>query len=163
MSSHVEQPLNTSTGAVLALALALLLLAGAACLTTTEVGEPTDPSPTVETPTPPVAMAAVTGTITYRERIALSPDAVIEVVLADVSLADAPSVTIAQQTITNPGQVPVPFRIEYDPAVIDERRTYGLLVRIMEGNRLAFINDTAYDVITGGRPTSVDMVLVKVE
>src|SRR3546814_5741440 len=40
---------------------------------------------------------AVTGSVTYRERIALPPTARIEVKLDDVSLADAPSRTLASQ------------------------------------------------------------------
>ena len=109
-----------------------------------------------------VAPTSVTGTITYRERIALSPNAVVEVKLSDVSLQDAPSVTIEELTIRDPGQVPISFEIEYDPDDIDERFTYSIQVRIMEGDDLAFINDTAYDVITRDNPRHVDMVLGRV-
>lgn len=38
----------------------------------------------------------VSGSIAYRERIALPPDAQIEVRVDDVSLADAPSKTVAR-------------------------------------------------------------------
>ena len=82
--------------------------------------------------------------------------------LIDISRADAPAITIGEQIIENPGQVPIAFEIEYDPTDIDERFTYAVGVRIMEGDRLAFINDTRYEVITRGSPTHVDMVLVKV-
>ena len=112
-------------------------------------------------PTTPTT-ATVTGTVTYRERIALAPDAVVEVKLLDVSRADAPAVTIGEQVIENPGQVPISFEVEYDPADIDERFTYAIQVRIMEGDSLAFINDTTYPVITRDSPIHVDMVLVKV-
>ncbi|MCE2512796.1 MAG: YbaY family lipoprotein [Acidimicrobiia bacterium] len=47
---------------------------------------------------------------------------------------------------------------------IDSRNTYSVSARIEESDgRLAFINDTAYDVITRGNPKKVDMVLVLVE
>lgn len=108
------------------------------------------------------SVSTVTGTITYRERIALTPDAVVEVKLLDVSRADASSITIGEQIIANPGQVPIAFEIEYDPADIDERFSYAIGVRITEGGELSFINDTRYSVITNGSPTHVDMVLVKV-
>ena len=137
----------------------------------TEVGptpQPTAPSspagevePTPSQPATPET-ATVTGTVTYRERVALSPDAVVEVKLSDVSRADAPAVTIGERIIDNPGQVPIAFEIEYDPEEIDERFTYAVQVRIMEGEKLAFINDTVYSVITRDNPTHVDMVLVKV-
>lgn len=108
------------------------------------------------------SVATVTGTVTYRERIALSPNAVVEVKLVDISRADAPSVTIGEQIIENPGQVPISFEIEYDPADIDDRFTYAVQARIREGGELAFISDTTYGVITRGNPTHVDMVLIRV-
>jgi len=49
------------------------------------------------------------GTVTYLQRIALPRDAVVHVLLANVSLQDAPALTIAEQTLTEPGQVPIPF------------------------------------------------------
>ena len=86
----------------------------------------------------------------------------VEVKLVDVSRADAPAITIGEQIIENPGQVPIAFEIEYDPAAIDERFSYAVGVRISEGGKLEFINDTRYSVITRDNPTHVDMVLVKV-
>lgn len=108
--------------------------------------------------------AAVTGTVTYRERLALSPDAKLVMELRDVSYADADAPLIARQTISSPGQVPIIFRLEYNRDDIDPRNTYGISARIIEADgRLAFINDTAYDVITGGNPSRVDMLLVLVQ
>ena len=169
---------NRILGAVF---ICLVAVAAVACGDTTpsatlaqpaaEIGatpQPTAPSrpeaeiePAPSEPTTP-ATATVTGTVTYRERIALSPDAVVEVKLLDVSRADAPAVTIGEQVIQDPGQVPIAFEIEYAPTDIDERFTYAVQVRIMEGDRLEFINDTAYHVITRGNPNQVDLVLVKV-
>ena len=107
--------------------------------------------------------ASVTGTVRYRERIALSPGATLEVQLRDVSLQDAASKLIAEQVIQNPGQVPIKFKIEYNRNDLDPRNTYAVQARIKESDgRLAFINDTAYDVITRGNPDKVDMLLVMV-
>ncbi len=117
---------------------------------------------TIMPPAPAPTVAKVTGTVTYREKIALTPGAVVEVKLQDVSRADAPAITIGEQTIENPGQVPIAFEIEYDPADIDDRFSYAIGVRITESGELAFINDTRYSVITRDNPTHVDMVLVKV-
>jgi len=107
---------------------------------------------------------SVSGTITYRERIPLSPGAMVRISLNDTSYADGPSELIAEQTITDPGQIPIDFRVPYPREAIDSRNTYSISVRIEEADgRLAFINDTAYDVITKGNPNKVDMVLVMVE
>ena len=79
--------------------LALLLPLIAAC--STVGGEtPADES---------VALGTVTGTVTYRERIALTPEAMVEVQLLDVSIADASAKLIAEQTIKPQHQVPIPF------------------------------------------------------
>jgi hypothetical protein len=60
--------------------------------------------------------------------------------------------------------VPIPFEIRYNKDDIDERNTYSVQARIIEeGGRLAFINDTATDVITRGNPTRVHMQLVLVQ
>ena len=107
------------------------------------------------------SVATVTGTITYRERIALTPNAVVEVKLLDISRADAPAKIIGEQIIENPGQVPVAFEIEYNPADIDDGLTYAVQARIIESGEPAFTSDTRYSVITGGSPTHVDMVLIR--
>ena len=108
--------------------------------------------------------ASVSGTVTYRERLALTPEARLEVQLRDTSLMDAAAPLVAEQVIVNPGQVPINFKVEYNGDDIDSRNTYSIQARITEGDgRLAFINDTAYDVITRGNPREVDMVLVMVQ
>jgi len=108
--------------------------------------------------------SSVSGTVTYRERIALTPDARLIVQIRDTSYADAAAELIAEQVISDPGQVPISFEVDYDPDDIDSRNTYSVSARIEESDgRLAFINDTAYDVITRGNPKRVDMVLVLVQ
>ena len=108
--------------------------------------------------------ASVSGSATYRERLALTPGAKLEVQLRDTSLQDAAAPLIAQQVIENPGQVPIEFKVEYNRDDINSRNTYSIQARIVESDgRLAFTNDTAYDVITGGNPRQVDMTLVMVQ
>ena len=114
---------------------------------------------TTSTSTSPSPDGKVTGTITYRERIALPPEAVVEVRLSDVSLQDVASTLIGKSIITEPGQVPIPFEVSYFTSVIDQRHTYAVSARITVGNDLWFINTTAYPVITLGNPTHVDMVV----
>ena len=84
--------------------------------------------------------------------------------LRDVSYADAAAPLIARQTIANPGQVPIKFKVEYNRDDIDPRNSYSIQADIIEADgRLAFTNDTAYGVITGGNPNKVDMLLVLVQ
>ena len=108
--------------------------------------------------------ASVEGTVTYMERLALTPDASLIVELRDVSYADGDAALIARQTITGPSQVPIEFRVEYNRDDVDPMSTYAISAKIVESDgRLAFTNDTAYEVITRGNPDRVDMVLVLVE
>ena len=110
------------------------------------------------------AKSEVTGTVTYLQRIALPPDAVLTVQIEDVSLADAPAQVIGEQVIKEPGQVPIPFAVEYRYRDIEDSHRYAMRARIedVEGNSL-FINDTSVPVLTQGFPTEdVEIIVVPV-
>ncbi|RWM31665.1 YbaY family lipoprotein [Mesorhizobium sp.] len=100
----------------------------------------------------------LTGEATYRERIALPPDAVLTVELADVSVADAPATIIGQRKIVPAGQVPIKFEISFDPQAILPGRTYALQARISVDDRLLFVTDTRHQVDPlDGKPQTVVM------
>ncbi len=143
-------------------ALAFLLItsmAVAACQ-----GNDQAPNVTTEITSGKSPNASVSGTVTYRERLSLTPGASLEVQLRDTSYQDAAAPLIAEQVIDNPGQVPIKFKVEYNRDDIDSRNTYSIQARIIEADgRQAFINDTAYDVITRGNPGKVEMLLVMVQ
>jgi uncharacterized lipoprotein YbaY len=108
----------------------------------------------------PDAAGTVTGTVTYLQRMALPPDSVIEVKLQDVSLADAPAKTIANQKITlGNRQVPVPFELKFDPAKIDPKHSYSIRATILVGSQQRFTTTKAYPVITQGSPSHVELIL----
>ena len=137
----------------------IMLLAAVACQ-----GESGPSKATLEVTSGRNPNASISGSVTYRERLALTPGATLVVELRDVSYADAHAPLIARQTITDPGQVPVKFKVEYNREDIDPRNIYSISTRIIESDgRLAFTNDTAYDVITRGGPDKVDMLLILVE
>jgi len=104
----------------------------------------------------------VSGTVTYQQKIALPPDAVVTVRIEDVSRADAPAEVIGQQVIKTEGkQVPFSFAVPYGADKIEENHTYSLRVRIEDGSgKLLFINDTSVPVITQGNPTKDVEVMV---
>jgi putative lipoprotein len=104
----------------------------------------------------------IQGSVTYLERIALPPNAKLEIMLADASLADAPYKVIAEKKINPAGQVPILFELRYDPNKIMPNYTYAVMARITEDGMLLFINDQSYQVLTRGRPNTVEMVLKKV-
>jgi len=104
--------------------------------------------------------ATLTGTVTYRERIALPAGAVINVQLTDTSRAGAPATLVGEQTITTTGeQVPIPFTIAYDPAGIIANHMYTVRATISTGGDVLFRTTSATLVLTNGNPTRVDLVL----
>lgn len=109
--------------------------------------------------------ATLSGTVTYRPRIALPPNAVLSVKLLDVSLADAPSVMLAETRVGTDGdQVPLPFPLDYDSADIEARHRYVIRAEIFDASGvLLWTTDTAYPVLTNGAPTDdVEIVLAQV-
>ena len=104
----------------------------------------------------------VTGSVTYRERIALTPGTVVEVKLLDVSLQDVASKVISEQIIEVEHQVPIPFELIYDQSQIDQRMTYAVQATIRHGEELLFTTDRSYPVLTRGKGDQVDLVLVRV-
>ncbi len=108
------------------------------------------------------ATLQVTGTASYRERIALPPGAVFQAVLEDVSVADAPAKQVAEATLSDPGAPPFQFKIDYDPADVAPDRTYSVRTQVTVGRKLIFVSDTMNPVLTQGAPDAVDVQMIKV-
>ncbi|NDJ83584.1 lipo-like protein [Vibrio campbellii] len=111
-------------------------------------------SQTTEMESAEASMKTITGTVAYRERIALPPHAVVTVALEDVSLADAPAKVLAKQTFETEGkQVPLAFELSYNSNDIQPNHRYSLRARIEVDGKLRFINDTSIPVITDAEQT----------
>lgn len=107
---------------------------------------------------PQPANETITGTVSYLPRIALPPDAIVEVSLVDVSRADAPAITLSSQKIVTGGrQVPFPFTLLYDPEQISPGLSYAIQSRITVGGDLKFVTMTQFPVITNGHPTDIEV------
>jgi putative lipoprotein len=108
------------------------------------------------------APGVVAGSITYRERIALPPDAVVEIWIADVSPGMiVAQVLLADTTVRAEGrQVPLPFELRFDPARAEATHTYALkaVIKSADGQELFTSGDSTF-VITQGNPSRVDLVL----
>ena len=89
---------------------------------------------------------AMTGEVSYRERIALPPNAMLTVRLSDVSLADAPESVIAEQKIDPAGQVADTVRDEVRSGGHPAQLSYALQARITVDDTLWFINDERYQI-----------------
>jgi uncharacterized lipoprotein YbaY/heat shock protein HslJ len=137
-------------------AVAAWLVLLAISLTGCQKSEPEPPPPNVS------GTSRISGSISYRERMALTSEAVVEVSLRDVSIADAPAPLIGLQRIKNPGQVPIHFEISFPKDEIDPRRAYAVQARITDRDRLVFVSDAPIPVLTRGTGNDISMMLVAV-
>ncbi len=104
----------------------------------------------------------LSGTVSYLERMALDPAAVIEVELQNVS-SGVPAVVATTQVNAEGRQPPIPFELPYDAATIDPAGTYLLYGRILVNGAIAFASATGVPVLTGGAATSnVELIVSSV-
>jgi putative lipoprotein len=118
---------------------------------------PQPSQPPKSTPAP-AATTTVRGTVVYRERMALPGKVVVTVTLEDVSLADAPSKVIAQQTLTSPSGPPYAFSLQVDPTKILPSNRYSLRATITADGRLMFSSTENIPVFNGGPVDSIEIL-----
>jgi len=111
-------------------------------------------------PSTVVAQSSIAGSATYRERMALPPDAVFEASLEDVSRADAGAIVLGRTQIKSPGQPPIHFTISYDSSRVEPQHRYGIRARILVGTQLFFTTDTSYPVSLNA-PAPIEILLVR--
>jgi len=109
----------------------------------------------------PLPQPRITGTVSYRERIALPSDASVQVRLDDVSQPEAAPRRIAETTFPTAGkQVPIPFELPYSAADIVAGRRYAVRAKIVAANgKTLFSTKTPYPVITRGAPTQLEILV----
>ena len=83
----------------------------------------------------------VAGTATYRERLALTPGAKFEATLEDATRGNK---VIARDRQANPGQVPITFRIMYNPGRVDPRHEYVVRATVSERGRTRLTGTSRY-------------------
>lgn len=86
------------------------------------------------------------GTISYRERIALPPHAILEVSIVDTSPADAPVDIIAITQVRTRRRLPIPYRLRIDNKNIRRGRSYALQARILVDGKVWFTTTTRHPV-----------------
>jgi putative lipoprotein len=89
----------------------------------------------------------LSGRVFYRERIALPPDALLEVRLVDVTPADAAAArSLAVTRVKTRHQMPIPYRLLFDDARIQLGHSYALQARITVKSKLLFATTTRHAV-----------------
>ena len=96
----------------------------------------------------------LTGDVTYRERIALPPNAELWVTL--VTLSDAGSVVSAAAAIGSPAQVPLQYSLHVRSGIVANGGDFGLVAEIRAEGRTLFRNNQPVPVdVTAPVPTMI--------
>jgi putative lipoprotein len=129
----------------------LATLCAAACAST----------PPVPAPAPVPPPTSVSGTVTYRERLALPPGATVTVLVWD-ALAELPASKLGETTLATQGkQVPVAFEVFFDPDTLQPTHTYAARATIRVEGTVWFESATPVPVLTQGAPSTGVELLVK--
>ena len=108
------------------------------------------------------SQALISGSVMYRERVALPPDAVIKVRLEDVSQQAKHDKMLAKVNVPADGnQVPIAFVLPYNSAEIVASHQYQVKAAIVAENKTLF-RSKGYAVITNGAPSDVVIVVHQV-
>lgn len=130
-------------------------LLASACMMDGEYDRPVDNRP------PALTAGVLRGTVTYRERIALPPNARVEIKIVDAGRQDTRNREIATVTIPTRGrQVPIPFELRYPGDRPNQPAVYVVRARIFSGDRMLFINTARTPLPPRGR---VDIVVSPVD
>jgi putative lipoprotein len=119
----------------------------------------TDPSPSA------AGMTRVSGTVSYRQRVALAPGSTLIVTLEDASRADTMATVLGKASIPiQRQQVPIDFAIEVESGRIDRSHRYTVRARILDPQgALRWTSTQAYLVLTGGSPNSIEILVHPVQ
>jgi len=110
----------------------------------------------------PAGIRTVTGTVMFRERIALPPGAVVTVRFNDVTRVEAPALVLAATAIPVEGQVPVPFSLSIDAADVAENALIGVWARL-RSEVGTWQSDAAYPVLTRGAGDTAEVLVRRME
>ena len=112
---------------------------------------------------PVITQPNVSGTVWVRQKVALPPDAVLTVTLADASQSDAPSRVIAQKAVRTEGkQAPFSFVLPFNPADVQPNARILLSAAITIDNKIVLVTDQVKPAVTQGG-TKIDLNLVPVQ
>lgn len=104
----------------------------------------------------------VRGEVVCRERITLTPQAVLTVRLRDVTYPSWQNVAVGQHVIPNPKHPPIPFSIEVDPTSIYPDHKYALDAWLVDRGQIVLQSQTAVPVtpLSNNGKLQVDLVRV---
>lgn len=101
-------------------------------------------------------------TVSYRERIALPPDAQLDVQLLDLSQAGMSTRRIASQRYVMTG-TPMTVGLSYDPALVTDDGHYAVVATLWSGDRPLFRSIGRHTVLAGTDPTATEILLTMMD
>ncbi len=141
-----------SLSVTLASALAVVMVPGCATV------EPT-PSPAPAAGKAEPAAKVIRGSIVYREKVVLPPDAELVVQLLDVTKADKPVLNAEVKIRTDGGQVPIRFALPVDPAKLTGS-VHSLRASIRFGGKTQFVTGARVIIDPSSPPQALVMTVV---
>lgn len=111
------------------------------------------------------AIGIIQGSLFFRERMMLPPDATAVILLQDTSRADAPATVLSSIALSEAYHTPLAFQIPYIKADIHPSHSYSLRAYIVSQGTMFFSTTNAYPVLRKAqenRPISVDLLLHRV-
>ena len=110
----------------------------------------------------PANMNTIEGTVWYRERMLLPPDAEVIITLEDVARMDVKSELIAETRLEPQGGPPWAFTLSYDPTKISDKGRYALRARIEADNTLMFTSTEHIPAFHGGSGQPIEILVSRV-
>ena len=112
----------------------------------------------------PGSAPRVRGTVSYRDRSALPPDAEVYVWIMDASPGMMTQVILAEATVkTNGRQVPIPFGLSFDASRVVPSHPYAVKAVIRSNGQTLYESPREPRIVTLTGPVSVDLIVSRVQ
>ncbi|HQF39299.1 MAG TPA: YbaY family lipoprotein [Opitutaceae bacterium] len=113
----------------------------------------------VTTDTGPAPLPSVVCTLRCAEATTLAYGSVLELRLVDFTRPDTRPLVLAERIDSNPGQLPLRYRLFFNAGAINPTHDYGVEARILHKGRPLWVQPEPVPVITKDQPYDVEVVL----
>jgi putative lipoprotein len=107
-------------------------------------------------------MKTIEGSVWYRERMLLPPEAEVHVTLEDISRMDVKSELIAETRFIPKGGPPFSFTLSYDPAKIHDNGRWALRAHIQLDDKLMFTSTDHIPAFSNAPDQPVEILVKRV-
>ena len=118
---------------------------------------------TLPTPEEAAERHVISGTVTYRQRVALASGSIVEVRVEDATRTGTltPAALLGSTRFEAAGQVPIPFEVDLPEGGTGRRAAYAVSARIYgPDGRLLFASDAPHRLSAAASTDRVELVIV---